>query len=173
MQCLSDINAHSSFIKCMRVWPQHSYLLTASERTVMIWDLISLTNVFTVRYHKEEIRAVEVSQCGNYMICAGKGSPTQGAMSVWDLRSQKAPLCEVERNEDIFALEKCGDLICMGTRSQGLIPFDLKTLQSYGKIEGVHDDVVTSLRMVGDTLVSGSRDKGLRLWDPNTFSAIG
>jgi len=74
MNCLSDIHAHNSFIKCMQVWQTHSYLLTAADRTFMIWDLISLTNVFTVKYHREEIRAVQVTSCGNYMVCAGKGS---------------------------------------------------------------------------------------------------
>jgi WD40 repeat protein len=87
MQCVSDITAHSGYIKCLKVWENHSYLLTAADKTVMIWDLISLTNVFTFKYHKDEIRAVDVSACGNYMISAGKGSASQGAMSIWDLRS--------------------------------------------------------------------------------------
>lgn len=167
MSCLSDIHAHNSFIKCMQVWQNHSYLLTAADRTFMIWDLISLTNVFTVKYHKEEIRAVQVTSCGNYMICAGKGSQNQGAMSVWDIRSQKDPVAEAERNEDIFSLEKQGNYIFMGTRSQAIIPFDTVSMQSLGRVENAQGDVITSLKTMDDKLVSGSRDRSLVVREPN------
>lgn len=170
MKCVSDISAHSGYIKCLKVWDKHSYLLTASDKTVMVWDLISLTNVFTFKYHKDEIRAVEVSSCGKYMISAGKGSADQGAMCVWDLRSQKEPLAELEKNEDIFSLEKYGDIIYAGSRSAQIIPIDLATQKSIPRISPPHGDVVTSLRFLGDTLVSGSRDKGLRFWNPSTLA---
>lgn len=61
MTCVSDIQAHSGFIKCMTIWENKNLLLTASEKVIMLWDLISLTNVGTLKGHKDEIRAMNVT----------------------------------------------------------------------------------------------------------------
>jgi WD40 repeat protein len=45
MTNVSDINAHTGFIKCMTIWESKNLLLTASDKVIMLWDLISLTNV--------------------------------------------------------------------------------------------------------------------------------
>ena len=74
MTCVSDIQAHSGFIKCMTIWENKNLLLTASEKVIMLWDLISLTNVGVLKGHKDEIRAMNVTLDGNMMISGGKGS---------------------------------------------------------------------------------------------------
>jgi len=61
MTCVSDIQAHSGFIKCMTIWESKRLLLTASEKVIMLWDLISLTNVGVLKGHKDEIRAMNVT----------------------------------------------------------------------------------------------------------------
>ena len=61
MTCVSDIQAHSGFIKCMTIWENKNLLLTASEKVIMLWDLISLTNVGVLKGHKDEIRAMNVT----------------------------------------------------------------------------------------------------------------
>lgn len=43
MQVVSDINAHTGFIKCMSIWEDKKLLLTASDKTILLWDMISLT----------------------------------------------------------------------------------------------------------------------------------
>ena len=86
MTCVSDIQAHSGFIKCMTIWETKNLLLTASEKVIMLWDLISLTNVGVLKGHKDEIRAMNVTQDGNILFSGGKGTDKGGALLVWDLR---------------------------------------------------------------------------------------
>lgn len=40
----------------------------------MLWDMISLTNVGTLKGHKDEIKAMNITQDDNYLFSAGKGS---------------------------------------------------------------------------------------------------
>jgi WD40 repeat protein len=46
-------------------------------------------------------------------------------------------------------------------------------MTSMPKMEPPHQDVVTTLKFMGDTLISGSRDKSLMAWDPKTYSYLG
>ena len=38
VKCISDISAHSTFIKVIKLWPEQSLMLTASEKTILLWD---------------------------------------------------------------------------------------------------------------------------------------
>ena len=86
MTCVSDIQAHSGFIKCVTIWEEKKLLLTASEKVIMLWDMISLTNVGTLKGHKDEIKAMNITHDDHYLFSAGKGSSTGGALLIWDLR---------------------------------------------------------------------------------------
>lgn len=61
MTCISDINCASGLIKCMTVWHNKNLLLTASDKAILLWDLISLTNVGALKGHKDEIRAMQIT----------------------------------------------------------------------------------------------------------------
>ena len=61
MTCVSDINCQSGMIKCMAIWESKNLLLTACDKSILLWDLISLTNVGVLRGHKDEIRAMEIT----------------------------------------------------------------------------------------------------------------
>jgi WD40 repeat protein len=74
MTCVSDIAAHTSFIKCMTIWDEKKLLLTASDKVIMLWDMISLTNVGMLKGHKDEIRTLKISPDGNLLFSAGKGT---------------------------------------------------------------------------------------------------
>jgi hypothetical protein len=67
----------------VEIWEEKKLLLTASDKTIMLWDLISLTNVGQLKGHKDEIKALNVS-CG--------------ALLLWDLRKGAAPIEEREKN---------------------------------------------------------------------------
>jgi WD40 repeat protein len=60
-------------------------LATASEKTINLWDLVSLQNITTLKGHKDEIRTLYVK--GDTLFSAGKGGTSYGAMLVWDLRN--------------------------------------------------------------------------------------
>jgi hypothetical protein len=45
----------------VEIWEEKKLLLTASDKAIMLWDLISLTNVGQLKGHKDEIKALNVS----------------------------------------------------------------------------------------------------------------
>ena len=49
----------------MAIWEDKKLLLTASDKVIMLWDLISLTNVGSLKVHKDDIKAMCVSYDGN------------------------------------------------------------------------------------------------------------
>lgn len=53
----------------------------------------------------------------------------------------------------------------MGCRNHYVYPFNIRTFETIQPFEPPHFDAVTSLSILDNTLVSGSRDKNLRCWD--------
>lgn len=87
MQVVSDIAAHSGFIRCLIAWAQRTLLVTASDKNIILWDMVSLTQVAHLKGHKEEIRALTVGgQNDNLLFSGGKGSANGGSLLLWDLR---------------------------------------------------------------------------------------
>jgi WD40 repeat protein len=57
------------------------------------------------------------------------------------------------------------DHLFFGCRNHYVYPMNIKTLETLQPFEPPHFDVVTSLSILEDSLISGSRDKNLRCWD--------
>lgn len=73
MTQISDINAHKNYIKCITIWKEKNILLTASERDIFLWDMISLTQVGKLSSNNE-VKAMTVSSDGNQLFSGGKGT---------------------------------------------------------------------------------------------------
>lgn len=101
---------------------------------------------------------------GYLLLTAGKGSSNCGALHIWDLRNLSQPLEEKERNLDIFTQASYGNTLFYGTRTHQVRRMNLDHLEILAPFEPPHMDTVTSLTILGDYLVSGSRDKNLRMW---------
>eukprot|EP01017_Pseudomicrothorax_dubius_P041880 TRINITY_DN6761_c0_g1_i7.p1 TRINITY_DN6761_c0_g1~~TRINITY_DN6761_c0_g1_i7.p1 ORF type:complete len:267 (+),score=58.19 TRINITY_DN6761_c0_g1_i7:59-802(+) len=122
-----------------------------------------------LKSHKDEIRILHVRD--NILFSAGKGGASYGAMCIWDLRQlgqNTAPIEEREKNQDIFALRPKDDILFYGSRNHQVRRLDLRTMEAMSPFEPPHFDTVTSLALVNDYLVSGSRDKNLKLWRVDT-----
>lgn len=131
----------------------------------MLWDLISLTNVGSLKGHKDDIKTMCISSDGNQLFSAGKGSSTGGALLIWDLRKGAAPVEEREKNQDIFSLASANEHLFFGCRNHYVYPMNIKTYETGVPFEPPHFDAVTSLAILDQSLVSGSRDKNLRCWN--------
>lgn len=57
------------------------------------------------------------------------------------------------------------DMLFYGCRSHQVIPYNFKAKGLYDALDPPHFDAVTSLAMLDGYLVSGSRDKMVRVWD--------
>jgi WD40 repeat protein len=154
----------------MTIWEEKKLLITASEKVIMLWDMISLTNVGYLKGHKDEIKTMNVSPDGNLLFSAGKGSANASALLIWDLRKGATPCDEREKNQDIFSLASTKDYLFYGCRNHNVYPFNTKTFETLAPFEPPHFDAVTSLAILDNTLVSGSRDKNLRCWDYSNLS---
>ena len=144
-------------------------LLTANERVIMMWDVVSLTHIGTLKGIKEEVKAMQL--VGEKLFAGTKGTPTSGGLLIYDLRKSENPVEEREKKHDIFSLAatETSDhpYLFFGCRNHTVNPFDLKQWITLNPLEPPHFDAVTSLALIGGgtTLISGSKDKNLRLYN--------
>jgi WD40 repeat protein len=166
MNYISDLQIEKiGLVKAIAFWKERNLLLTAAERVIMMWDVISLTTVGKFTGFKEDIKALQLLQGTDLMFAASKGTPTSGALLIYDLRKYQQPLDEKERNQDIFSLTASSSHVFYGCRNHTVNPFCIKTFTSLASLSPPHFDVVTSLAVLGkqdSNLISGSRDKNLR-----------
>lgn len=69
----------------MTVWESRNLLLMASDKQILLWDLVSLCNIGTLKGHKDEIRALNITQDQQILMSGGKGG-NGGALLFWDLK---------------------------------------------------------------------------------------
>jgi WD40 repeat protein len=60
MECVSEMPDYG-IIKAIAYWKERNLLLTAAEKSILLWDTVSLTNVGSVKVPNHEIRALEVA----------------------------------------------------------------------------------------------------------------
>jgi len=61
------------------------------------------------------------------------------------------------------------DLLFFGCRNHHVYPYNYRSKELYSPFEPPHFDAVSSLTILNDALISGSRDKNLRSWDLNNM----
>jgi WD40 repeat protein len=60
-------------------------MLTACEKTVTVWDLVTLNVGFTLKAHKDEVRTMHI--VNDMLFTGGKGLTNSGSLLIWDLRN--------------------------------------------------------------------------------------
>lgn len=101
MDCISDIAAHTGVIKSLCVLPDQKLLASASDKVIMLWDLVSLTNVATLKAHQEDINILQKGS--KILVSGGTSGFNSPGLYVWDLRAS-TPIEEREKS-DIQCLE--------------------------------------------------------------------
>jgi len=84
MNLISEVPAHSSFIRCLAVWPENSLIVTGCNNIIHIWDAISLQSLATLKGHNEEVRAIYMKD--QLLYTAGKAANNGYGLFIWDLR---------------------------------------------------------------------------------------
>lgn len=59
-------------------------MLTACEKVVTIWDLITLNVECSLKAHKDEVRTMHIAN--DLLFTGGKGLANSGSLLMWDLR---------------------------------------------------------------------------------------
>lgn len=101
---ISDLSgAHlTGLVKYVLVEPERNIMLTACEKVVTVWDLVTLNVECTLKAHKDEVRTMHIAN--DILFTGGKGLANGGSLLIWDLRNldPNKPQEEKERNQDIF-----------------------------------------------------------------------
>ena len=87
-----DLETHKSIaelqapaaVKHVMIDPERRLFFTACEKTITIWNLISLEVEGMLKCHRDEVRVLHGT--GDYLFSGGKGSSNGGSLLVWDLR---------------------------------------------------------------------------------------
>jgi hypothetical protein len=75
MKYISDLPEKIGLVKAIAFWNERNLLLTAAEKVIMMWDVISLTTVGKFVGFKEEIKALQLVPGTDLMFAASKGTP--------------------------------------------------------------------------------------------------
>ncbi len=102
MNCVSDIAAHNGIIKTLCPMPNQKVLVTACDKQISLWDLVSMTSIGTLKGHKDEIRCLERGT--NSLVSAGRSTTADPSIFVWDLRST-SPVESLEVHSDIYSIK--------------------------------------------------------------------
>lgn len=140
MDCISDIAAHGGVIRSLCVLPEQKLLASASDKVIMLWDLVSLTNVATLKAHQEDIN---ILQKGSKILVSGGVSGFDSCgLYVWDLRTS-SPIEEREKS-DIQCLEVLNNdkNVFIGNTAQLVKSIELNSGPSEA-LSPPHNDVVT------------------------------
>jgi WD40 repeat protein len=98
MRYISDLPEKIGLVKAIAFWNERNLLLTAAEKVIMMWDVISLTTVGKFTGFKEEIKALQLVPGSDLMFAASKGTASSGGLLIYDLRKSQQPLDEKEKN---------------------------------------------------------------------------
>lgn len=58
MRLLTELTDKIGVIKSIVFWKERNLLMTAAEKNIMMWDVVSMTNVGVLKGFKEEIKAL-------------------------------------------------------------------------------------------------------------------
>jgi len=73
-------------------------------------------------------------------------------------------IVEKEKNQDIFSMASQNGILYYGTRDHFVRRMKIQNNETLLPFQPPHMDTVTGLATFGDYLISGSKDKNLRLW---------
>lgn len=98
MRLLSDLSEKIGVIKAIAFWKERNLLMTAAEKNIIMWDVVSLTNVGVLKGFKEEIKALHFVPEKQLLFAASKGTSQSAGLLIYDLRSStNSPTYEKEK----------------------------------------------------------------------------
>lgn len=163
MTQVSEVPAHSSYIRAMALWAESSVVLTGCQGVINIWDTISLQSAGVLQEHNDEVRAMRMFD--RYLITAGK-SQSAYSVFIWDLRRYQHPVAEMEPNNDIYSLDVLDNTLFYAGKDRTIHKVSLTTFEPLDAIQNVHADTVTGVGVLNGAVMSASVDKCVKLWSP-------
>lgn len=161
---------HAGPVWCLAFDPKRELLLSGGyDGTVKQWSLSSERCQATLRGHDGWVRSLEVMQGGRRVVSGG----SDGSLKIWNLETLHCLRSDGPPNSDprhsthsLAVLEDRNTLLSAHSSMSHLMRWDLATMQASESFHG-HDDDVYVLHADGPSslLVSGSKDRTVRVWD--------
>ena len=106
---------------------------------------------------------------GNYLISCGQDR----SIRIWDVNTQRLVRAIVDAHElSVISVwyDKSTDTIVSGGTDGSLIIWRFNTGEAIRRIENAHEESILNLRSDARYIVSGSKDKLVKLWDRKDYS---
>jgi len=161
---------HAGPVWCLCFDPDQDVLLSGGyDATVKLWSLSSERCEATLRGHDGWVRSLAVLQAGRSVVSGG----SDGLLKFWSLETQQCVHSSGPPNNDprysthcLASMEHQGALLSGHSGLRHLLRWDLATMQARESFSG-HDDDVYAIHAEcpSSLLVSGSKDRCVRVWD--------
>ncbi|KAL5491796.1 hypothetical protein EMCRGX_G017160 [Ephydatia muelleri] len=164
LTCVHTASGHTAAVTS--VYADQNLLFSASQdRTVKAWDLKTSTELLTLEKHLSYVRSVKYCPHTRLIFTA-----SQNIIKIWDMRNHKAqcvktfgsPTGSSDAVQDLLVFGDGGSLF--STLGNIVNIWDLQKMVHVGKLTG-HNAGVSSLAVLNNLLITGSRDRLIKLYD--------
>jgi len=186
--CLKTFSGHSDWVRCMSICGDEELLATGcNDATIKVWNLKTGTDTQTLRGHEHVVESVcfRLTTSGStndknktsssldstntiYHLASGARDKT---VRLWDATNGVCLLSLVAHENWVrsVVLLPSGKHILSCSDDKGISVIDIKGERVMRNIKDAHAHFVTSLAVSPSTLtvITGSVDKVLRVWDVN------
>ena len=157
----ATLQAHNGAVSCILVHPQMEFFITSGQdKTIAFWNFQSLEKVQVLNAHKEVVTSLAVHEKKLF------SASVDEKVIVWDLDSFSY-VQELEVGSPVSSLHVNTEHLFVGTDEGTIKVFALSDLSEECLLTG-HQDAVWSIDSLGQVVVSGSYDSGIRIWDVKT-----
>ena len=184
-QLLRTLKIHTT-VKAITVTPDGYFLLTGfQDGTIGVWDFGTGQFLYSIKGHAGSVNAIVVTSDGRYAISASGDS----TVKVWNLQTYQLVDSFEKHTESVnaVAVTSNGQRGISGDSDGTIKVWNLKTAEllyslqhqtwslennSRSRFQDGHTDFVNALAITrdGGRLVSGSRDRTIKLWNLETGS---